>query len=174
MQVPRQPQRQEDKSSDRTDALSGGYCRGHLGARILWHPGHGPLARPLSRPVVAHLHVPGLWWGLGHGPSHHHDLLVAHWGDRRQALCTLLGVPRLPPLHPTLATLGGRHPPGGPVGRRGRSHARHRRRDDQAKSRYASRRARPLPPWRRLRKARRPDTARRARRLRPHAPAPHA
>ena len=43
-------------------------------------------------------------------------------GNGRQALFTLLCLPRVP-AYPTLAPLGGGHPPGSPVGPRGRGHS---------------------------------------------------
>src|SRR4051794_2447245 len=99
---------------------------------------------------------------------------VAHWGDRRQALFTLLCVPWLPPLPATLAPLGGGHPPGGPGCPRGRSHSRQLRRYDQEKSWSPYRRARPLPQWRGLSPTRIPYVAGLELRLGRDAPAAQA
>src|SRR2546425_2837244 len=97
------------------DSLSGGHCRGHLCSLVIWDTCDDPVSRPLYRPIMADVHLSGLWLELGHRPSHHHDLFVAHWSDHGQALFTLLCVPRLPPLPQTMATLGGGHPLGSPV-----------------------------------------------------------
>jgi hypothetical protein len=86
--------------------LAGGHCHGHLCAFVLWNCSHGPLSWSLYHALVAYLHLPGLWLGLGHRPAHDYDSFVARWDHRCQALYTLLCVPRLPALPPTLAPLG--------------------------------------------------------------------
>ena len=61
------------------NSLCGGHCRGHLYEHIIWDSFDAPVPRLVYRPVAAELHLPGLWLGTDHGPSHDHDLFVAQW-----------------------------------------------------------------------------------------------
>ena len=172
MQGPRQPQRQEETSSDRIDALAGGAGCGPLWTRILWPWGADAVSRYLYRTVVAHLPRLGLRLGLGPCPPHPDDLWVASRGADRQARCTLLCLPGGAPRPQTLAPLGRGHPPGGTVCPRERGHAGPLRRYPQEKSRAPSRRTRPCSPWRSLSPASLSPAAGLALRGGPHVPSP--
>src|SRR5919108_4958236 len=97
----------------------GGHCRGLFLCIVLWDVCHGIISWPFYGPFLAELLAPGLRLGLGDRPPHDYHLYVAHRGYCGAALFPVLCVPRVSPLYPPMAPLGGSHPPSGPLCPRG-------------------------------------------------------
>src|SRR5437773_6637068 len=92
-----------------TADIQGGYRRGRLLDRVVWHLCDDLMAWGAQRPLLAKFHLLGLWLGPRLGPTDHHSLSLGQWRGPGEAFLALLCFFRRSPVPASLSTLGTGH-----------------------------------------------------------------